>query len=48
MVSSVSHSGDSRFALSGSEDNTLKLWHLDCNLEIREPADWDEGPGPIW
>jgi len=43
---SVSLSSDGRFALSGSHDQTLKLWFLDWDLEIREPADWDQGAQP--
>ncbi len=45
-VMSVCLSGDGRFALSGSVDYTLKLWFLDWDLEIRDPAEWDEGARP--
>jgi hypothetical protein len=33
-------------SVSGSEDGTLRLWHLDWELEACEPADWDEGARP--
>src|SRR5262249_651935 len=45
-VKAVSLSADGRLALSGSEDKTLKLWCLDWELEIKDPADWDEGIRP--
>ena len=41
-VSSVSLSADGRFALSGSNDKTVRLWELDWDLEARDPVDWDE------
>jgi len=46
MVNSVCLSADGRWALSGSGDNTLKLWALDWELEDKEPADWDDGALP--
>jgi pSer/pThr/pTyr-binding forkhead associated (FHA) protein len=45
-ANSVCLSGDCRFALSGSENRTPKLWFLDWELEDRQPADWDEGAWP--
>jgi formylglycine-generating enzyme required for sulfatase activity len=32
--------------LSGSGDNTLKLWRLDWKYELPEWADWDDGAEP--
>jgi hypothetical protein len=32
--------------LSGSEDQTLKLWSLDWELEECEPADWSKDAQP--
>ena len=46
MLTSVFLSADGRYALSGSCDNTLKLWALDWELEGRSPADWDEAARP--
>jgi WD40 repeat protein len=34
-VRSVAISPDGRYALSGSEDNTLKLWDIETGAEIR-------------
>ena len=45
-VTSVCLSRDGRWALSGSTDNTLRVWFLDWELEERPPADWDEGARP--
>ena len=45
-VSSVCLSFDSRWALSGSGDETLMLWKLDWELESVEPPDRDEGARP--
>jgi serine/threonine protein kinase len=45
-VTSVCLSADGRFALSDSYDKTLKLWLLDWDLELKQPADWDEGARP--
>jgi hypothetical protein len=39
-------SPDGRFALSGSHDNTVRLWELDWEFEPNQPADWDEGARP--
>jgi hypothetical protein len=39
-------SADGKYALSGSWDNSLKLWALYWELEPRDPADWDEGAKP--
>ena len=39
-------SADGRYALSGSEDNTIRLWFLDWELDDREPADWDAAARP--
>jgi GAF domain-containing protein len=38
---------DGRFALSGSWDHTLRLWELDWEFELNQPADWDEGALPF-
>ena len=43
----MAFSPDARFALSGSEDSTLRLWELDWELEQNQPADWDEGARPF-
>jgi hypothetical protein len=37
---------DGRYALSGSADKTLRIWFLDWDLELKQPADWDEGARP--
>jgi hypothetical protein len=41
-VSSV----DGRLALSGSSDGAVRVWMLDCELDDRQPRDWDEGARP--
>jgi WD40 repeat protein len=41
-VDAVSLSVDGRYAISGSRDNTIKLWALDWELQEKEPTDWDE------
>jgi hypothetical protein len=43
---SVSINPDGRWGLSGSRDNTLRLWELDWECEFPPPADWDEGAQP--
>jgi WD40 repeat protein/serine/threonine protein kinase len=45
-VTLVCLSADGRFALSGSSDNTLKLWFLDWELEEQQPTDWSEEAQP--
>ena len=45
-VTSVFLSADGRYALSGSEDKTIRLWTLDWELEDNEPADWDDEARP--
>ncbi|MBN2147206.1 MAG: protein kinase [Anaerolineales bacterium] len=45
-VNTVCLSMDGRLAISGSDDGTMKLWVLDWNLEVHEPADWDERTRP--
>jgi hypothetical protein len=45
-IRTVFLSTDGRYALSGSDDTTLKLWAIDWELEDRCPADWDEGARP--
>jgi WD40 repeat protein len=45
-VTSLCLSQDGRFALSGDSDGTIKLWFLDWDLELKQPADWDEGARP--
>ncbi|MDH4220621.1 MAG: protein kinase, partial [Candidatus Aminicenantes bacterium] len=45
-VQSASFSPDGRWALSGSSDNTLRLWELIWDYEFPETADWDEGARP--
>jgi len=42
----VAFSSDGHFALSGSDDKTLRLWELVWNYEFPEPVDWDEGARP--
>ncbi|HOH28142.1 MAG TPA: WD40 repeat domain-containing protein [Candidatus Hydrogenedentes bacterium] len=45
-VNSLCLSADGRWALSGSYDNTLRLWELDWDYEAMDPADWDESARP--
>jgi len=45
-VNSVALSPDGRYALSGSEDNTICLWEFDWDYDFPAPADWDEGARP--
>jgi hypothetical protein len=42
-VWSVAFSVDCRWALSGSDDKTLRLWELNWECEFPPAADWDEG-----
>jgi WD40 repeat protein len=42
-VNSVALSPDGRCALSGSDDNTLRLWELVWDYDFPEAVDWDEG-----
>jgi WD40 repeat protein len=37
---------DGRYAVSGSDDNTLRLWGLDWDYQFPELAEWDEGARP--
>jgi hypothetical protein len=46
LVNSVSLSSDGRWALSGSDDKTLRLWELDWEYEFPGWAEWDEGARP--
>lgn len=39
-------SEDGRWVLSGSRDNTLRLWELDWELEAVDPVDWDDDARP--
>ncbi|OGV56468.1 MAG: hypothetical protein A2X45_03380 [Lentisphaerae bacterium GWF2_50_93] len=43
---SMCFSPDSKSAISGSRDNTMKLWRLDWKYEFPGWADWDEGAEP--
>ncbi|NUQ66363.1 MAG: serine/threonine protein kinase, partial [Pirellulales bacterium] len=45
-VTSVCLSADARWALSGSSDNTLRLWELDWDYEFPGWAHWDEAARP--
>jgi WD40 repeat protein len=45
-VYSITFSPDGKFALSGSEDGTLKLWRLDWKYEFPGWTDWDDGAEP--
>ncbi len=46
-ITSISLSHNGRYLLSGSEDNTLRLWELDWELDIRDPTDWNDGARPF-
>jgi hypothetical protein len=45
-VNAVALSADGRWALSGSEDETLRLWELDWDCEFPNAADWNDGAKP--
>lgn len=45
-VMAVDLSADARYALSGSDDHTLRLWQLDWELECPAPINWDEAAKP--
>ncbi|MDW8102829.1 MAG: WD40 repeat domain-containing protein [Anaerolineae bacterium] len=45
-MTSIAFSPDGQYALSGSEDQTLRLWALDWEWGFPELADWDEGARP--
>ena len=45
-VTGVSLSAEGRWALSGSDDKTLRLWELDWQYEFPGWADWDGGARP--
>jgi hypothetical protein len=42
-VFAVAWGPDRRYALSGSGDQSVRLWELDWEFELNRPADWDEG-----
>lgn len=46
FVTSVAISSDGKYALSGSRDETLRLWYLDWDYEFPDETDWDEGARP--
>jgi WD40 repeat protein len=46
FVTSVAFSPDGHYSLSGSSDQTLRLWELDWEWDFPAPADWDEGARP--
>ena len=43
VVTSLSMSPDGRYLLSGSHDQTLRVWELEWEYEFPAPADWDDG-----
>jgi hypothetical protein len=45
-VQSVCLSSDGRWVLSGSTDETIRLWELDWEYEFPGWADWDDGARP--
>jgi hypothetical protein len=45
-IMSVFFTPDGWHAVSGSGDNTLRLWELIWDLEFPDPVDWDEGVRP--
>ena len=46
MVHSVALTPDCRYAVSGSFDDTLRLWEFIWHLEFPDPVDWNEGVRP--
>lgn len=46
VVRSVSLSGDGRLALFGVPDGEVRVYEIDWDLAVRDPADWDEGARP--
>jgi hypothetical protein len=45
-VRSLALSADGRYALAGGQDQTVRLWQLDWELEPKPVADWDDGARP--
>ncbi|GAA2096637.1 protein kinase domain-containing protein [Actinomadura alba] len=46
-VTSVDLSADGRFALSADMDETVRTWELDWELQVHDPAGWDDGARPF-